>query len=108
MTLGDVIALTIGVGLNAFNVYLAGLVKIVMNVQLAGQVKIVISVTQVCHVEMHYMTRLLSMMMIWSQTIMVTRWRSTSCHVTPHYKKSLHNAYGDEVGLGMGVLPNFG
>ena len=47
MTLGDVIVLTIGVGQNAFNVYLAGLVKIVMNVQLAGQVKIVISVTQV-------------------------------------------------------------
>ena len=46
MTLGDVIALTIGVGQNAFNVYLAGLVIIVMNVQLVGQVKIVISVTQ--------------------------------------------------------------
>ena len=46
MTSGDVIALGIGVGQNAFNVYLAGLVKIVMNVQLAGQVKIVISVTQ--------------------------------------------------------------
>ena len=46
MTSGYVIVLTIGVGQNAFNVYLAGLVKIVMNVQLAGQVKIVISVTQ--------------------------------------------------------------
>ena len=46
MTLGDVIALGIGVGQNAFNVYLAGLVIIVMNVQLVGQVKIVISVTQ--------------------------------------------------------------
>ena len=46
MTSGDVIALGIGVGQNAFNVYLAGLVIIVMNVQLVGQVKIVISVTQ--------------------------------------------------------------
>ena len=46
MTSVDVIALTIGVGQNASNVYLAGLEKIVMNVQLAGQVKIVISVTQ--------------------------------------------------------------
>ena len=46
MTLGDVIVLTIGVGQNATNVYLVGLVKIVINVQLAGLVKIVINVTQ--------------------------------------------------------------
>ena len=46
MTLGDVIALAIGVGQNAFNVYLAGLVKIVINVLLVGVVKIVINVPQ--------------------------------------------------------------
>ena len=46
MTLGDVIALTIGVGQNVTNVYLVGLAMIVINVQLAGLVKIVINVTQ--------------------------------------------------------------
>ena len=46
MTLGDVIVLTTGVGQNATNVYLVGLVKIVINVQLDGLVKIVINVTQ--------------------------------------------------------------